>query len=446
VAFGTHLWQTTLVLLGVLILGRLLRSAPARLLHLVWTLAFAKLLLPLAIVGGAMDWIFARLGIHADTGRALGAFGPYIGGVLDPVAMLGAPSSPAAVLAPWIAAVLTAAWLAGAGWMILRLLGSWRAAQDLSIQPISSLPAHLLERVERAALRAEVAPGALAVSDAVAVPAVIGLVSPRIVIPPWVIERLDETELRSILLHEEHHRRRRDPLRDAITTLVASLYSFHPLVAQVRRRMQESVELLCDGNVVRAGLEPGVYARALAKVVSATLGPSRPALASSVDRGSGLGNRMERLDQPWRFNMKARHYLGFALLVCLLGAGTLAPVSWIAGCSREQPAADRGVPMQSQDTSPAAEETQPDTMPVLIEMPPPAYPDQARLDGLEGTVMVRTRIDGEGNVAEAFVIEGAEVLSGPALESVRAARFRPAMKDGLPVPVWVQLPIRFALK
>jgi protein TonB len=102
--------------------------------------------------------------------------------------------------------------------------------------------------------------------------------------------------------------------------------------------------------------------------------------------------------------------------------------------------------MQSQAAPPEGEYIQPDSMPTLIEMPPPSYPEQAQQDGIEGTVMVRARIDEEGRVAEAFLVEGPEALSNPALESVRAARFRPAMKDGQPVPIWVQVPIRFALE
>jgi TonB family protein len=37
-------------------------------------------------------------------------------------------------------------------------------------------------------------------------------------------------------------------------------------------------------------------------------------------------------------------------------------------------------------------------------------------------------------------------LDEAALASARQATFKPATKDGKPVAVWVQLPMRFALK
>jgi hypothetical protein len=45
-----HLWQTTLILAPVFILGRLARPAPGRLLDLMWWVALAKLLVPLAVL------------------------------------------------------------------------------------------------------------------------------------------------------------------------------------------------------------------------------------------------------------------------------------------------------------------------------------------------------------------------------------------------------------
>ena len=74
------------------------------------------------------------------------------------------------------------------------------------------------------------------------------------------------------------------------------------------------------------------------------------------------------------------------------------------------------------------------------------YPDAARRTGLEGIVVAGVAIDAEGTVTNATVLRTAgPELDAEALRVVRAARFVPATKSGLPEPSSVTLPVRFFL-
>jgi protein TonB len=88
-----------------------------------------------------------------------------------------------------------------------------------------------------------------------------------------------------------------------------------------------------------------------------------------------------------------------------------------------------------------------DEAPVLLELPFPPYPPEARAKGIEGTVIIRMLVAADGQVTDALVTTSVDPsLDEAALASARQATFKPATKDGKPVAVWVQLPMRFALK
>ena len=80
--------------------------------------------------------------------------------------------------------------------------------------------------------------------------------------------------------------------------------------------------------------------------------------------------------------------------------------------------------------------------------PAPLYPRVARVQGWEGTTVIRVLVNPSGVVASARVAQGSghSVLDGAALTAVRQWKFQPARRKGQAVASQVEVPIRFRLK
>jgi protein TonB len=79
---------------------------------------------------------------------------------------------------------------------------------------------------------------------------------------------------------------------------------------------------------------------------------------------------------------------------------------------------------------------------------PPVYPQEARLAGQEGVVIVLALSDASGAVEQVSIEEssGFPLLDDSALEAVRRWRFVPALENGVAVAGYVRVPIRFVLR
>jgi protein TonB len=86
-----------------------------------------------------------------------------------------------------------------------------------------------------------------------------------------------------------------------------------------------------------------------------------------------------------------------------------------------------------------------DEAPQVIARVTPEYPLFAREAGLEGRVVLHVLVGVDGAVRRIRVVEGSEVFLESARTAVMRWRFRPARVDRRPVPIWVEIPIRFRL-
>lgn len=75
----------------------------------------------------------------------------------------------------------------------------------------------------------------------------------------------------------------------------------------------------------------------------------------------------------------------------------------------------------------------------------PAYPAEAKLKHIEGTVILDALIDKEGIIQKLSVREGHPVLAESAFESVRHWAYRPTKINGMPVEVETQIEVIYTL-
>lgn len=84
--------------------------------------------------------------------------------------------------------------------------------------------------------------------------------------------------------------------------------------------------------------------------------------------------------------------------------------------------------------------------PEVIERIIPEYPKMARQLGITGNVFVEVLINTSGDVEEAKVVSGNEMLNDAALEAILKWKFKPGIQWNRPVKVRMVIPVQFKLK
>lgn len=81
----------------------------------------------------------------------------------------------------------------------------------------------------------------------------------------------------------------------------------------------------------------------------------------------------------------------------------------------------------------------------LLTLPEPSYTDEARARAIMGTVVLKVVFSSTGQVTNIRVAQGVPYgLTERAIAAARKIKFIPAMKDGKPVSMWMQLEYNFS--
>jgi len=83
--------------------------------------------------------------------------------------------------------------------------------------------------------------------------------------------------------------------------------------------------------------------------------------------------------------------------------------------------------------------------PKIVNQVEPVYPEDARKQGIEGTVILEATADIEGNVQDVKVLRGVEGLNQAAVDAVKQWTYEPMMINGKPKPVVFTVTVRFKL-
>lgn len=143
------------------------------------------------------------------------------------------PDSAGANVINW-PGLLLLIWLCGSVVMLVRL---WRQQRRFmaGLGPLQAL-----------------ADGTWQATAVAGLPAAIGLLRPRIVLPAGFAQRYSPQEQTLVLHHERIHIRRGDLQVNASAALLCCLYWFNPLLLLALRRCREDQELSCDERVIAA--------------------------------------------------------------------------------------------------------------------------------------------------------------------------------------------------
>lgn len=221
------------VILFVILVRLLLKKAPKVISYALWSVAAIRLVLPFSFesVFSFLPWSTSNVPIPVDIA---GQQSPQLQNGIEAVdafvrSSLSAPASGASVnpwqlyldigAYIWIAGVI--AWL---GYSFLSILSLKRQLKD----------AQLMERN-------------IYKSRNLKTPFVLGLIRPRIYLPTG----LNDEDRAYILLHEQTHIRRKDPIIKLAAFLIMTIHWFNPLVWIAFMLMSTDMELSCDERVLK---------------------------------------------------------------------------------------------------------------------------------------------------------------------------------------------------
>src|SRR6267142_5213273 len=91
---------------------------------------------------------------------------------------------------------------------------------------------------------------ALCTSDQIGVPTAIGLISPAVVIPAWLMDELSSADLNQVVLRELAHLRRWDDWTNLAQKIAKALFFFHPAVWWIEKKLSLEREIACDDAVL----------------------------------------------------------------------------------------------------------------------------------------------------------------------------------------------------
>jgi len=462
-----HLWQAGLAFGLVLGAAVVLRRAPARVIHALWVAALIKLIVATPVLAWLGERMLALRGGLPQTPLVGHRAVTAVVAVLDPIHVSG--TLPSRSLAVALGA-LTLLWLATTLitlWHTVRACLSMRTA-GRSGMAIPTLPERDRRVLERAMEGTSIPHSRIRIGGDAPAPWVGGFFRPLIWIPVGFWRSRPTQEMRALLLHEDAHRKRLDPLRGLVVSLCLAPYRLVPLVCLIRRHLQQSSEMICDEHVLRQGVPPDVYARALARAVRDGLSVADSRMLSASATGPALRTRLERVQTPWRYSVMLRHKAILTALVAIIAGIGVLPIPALTGCSpqqdtiteaesRQAPARDLthrndepestpGSPADADSSGAAGALEEADEFPVVQHMSAPVYPEDARQKRIEGTVRLRGLVNRAGEVVDVVVIDSVyPSLDQAAVEALRNARLTPAKKNGKPVEVWVAIPFKFSL-
>ena len=222
---------------------------------------------------------------------------------------------------------LLLAWFTALGWILVRRLRRSRRERNVPWSASSIRREPLEAKLRDAIAPTRIPQEALLLVQGSGMPAVRGLLRPRIELPAQVVELLTVSDLTAVLLHEEEHRRRRDPLRQWPVALASWFFFFYPPLRWLLRRVYETTEMACDEAVLRHGIASRDYVRSIARTLELGLGPADVRPAFIGPGRSSLRRRLARLNLDRRYRTMLAHRIVLAIAASVVLLGSVVPLT-----------------------------------------------------------------------------------------------------------------------
>ncbi|MHB9134687.1 MAG: M56 family metallopeptidase [Armatimonadota bacterium] len=180
-------------------------------------------------------------------------------------------------------------------------------------------------------------------SDAIAMPSVVGLIKPTMLLPAQA-EDWSEERRRVVLLHELAHLQRHDLLSHLLAQIACAVYWLNPLIWFTAHRMRIEREIACDDAVLGTDIRASDYATHLLAVASMLPeGRCAPVAGIAMAWSSKVGRRIKGV-LDGRRNRRRVSWLAVMVLL-LLGLPVLVTLAIAQGpTGRPKPPTSTSIP------------------------------------------------------------------------------------------------------
>lgn len=335
------------------------------------------------------------------------------------------------------------------------LLVLWSVATTLLLMQVV-LALRTLSRVKQRA-REELLDGELVLVDDTVGPAVIGLVTPRIVLPTWLLS-LDAPLRGLVLRHEREHCRAGDARLVWLAVAATTLLPWNAALWWMVHRLRLAMEIDCDARTAESPDERTRYAKLLLLIAqhkqSARFAPMLSVSSSQLSR------RIRAMHATTvRYPALRAAAAGFVMIAAGVTACSPRIATNLTSPGPVNAPAPAAMPTATVATAAAPAADTVGSKPFFefqVDQPAalrsgekgPAYPPAQRAAGIVGNVLVQFVVNTDGAV-EVNTIKVLRSTQDAFTDAVRTAlagmRFTPATKDGQPVRQLVQQPFQFGV-
>lgn len=159
-------------------------------------------------------------------------------------------------------------------------------------------------------------------------PFVTGAISPTIFLPEKILEKLSREEYEAVIAHEVEHIRYKDNLVRMVVNSVCIIFWWVP-TAWLKKRVDEGLEVGCDGACRKYELNPIDLASALCKSVSQMISSDASRFAYHLTSGDTLRKRIDLLLSTTQVKYKKTRIILSATALGVAFLGVLFGRYWI---------------------------------------------------------------------------------------------------------------------
>jgi TonB family protein len=275
-------------------------------------------------------------------------------------------------------------------------------------------------------------------------PVALGFRKPILLFPEGFIERCEPQDLLAALAHECAHVQRNDFAKNLVYEAASLIVAFHPAVWFIKSQIAQTREMICDATVAETFAEPRSYAHSLVRL--AELVAAVPRIPASPAVGIFDANILEKRIMTINAKQRPSSVLlraSYVLSATLLFFGITAASTAMAVVVEPQSPAQKSV--QASAYGQIYKIGEDVTAPEVIKSIDAKFPKSAHgTKGSSAIVLVHLIVDAGGMPRDVHIQRSYNAdFDAEAVKAVKQYQFKPAMHQGKPVAVAINVEVNF---